>query len=167
MTNFFQDLLDDYHSQIDRHNNRPFMEAAMAACSLVAIADGEVSLSERIRVDQILETLDELKVFDPHEAVDIFNEFNQAILKAPKQGREKAIEALRAVSNNQESASLLIRICVAISEAEGGKSLVDQIEIVMLCSLLGVKPEHCGLYVDDDPTDILAQGEKQDTPPES
>jgi len=166
MTNFFQSLIDDYHSQIDRHNNRPFMEAAMAACSLVAIADGEISLSERIRVDQILETLDELKVFDPHEAVDLFNEFNQAILKAPKQGREKAMEALQSVADNPESARLLIRICVAISEAKEGKSLADQIEIVMLCSLLGVEPEHCGLYVDD-AGGVLASADNSDTPAEN
>ena len=60
----------------------------MAACALIAISDGEITFSERIRVDQIVETLDALKVFDPHEAVDLFNDFTAAIRKSPKHGRE-------------------------------------------------------------------------------
>ena len=55
-----------------RHHNLPFLKATMAACALVATANGEVSFSERVRVDQIIETLEALQVYGPHEAVNIF-----------------------------------------------------------------------------------------------
>jgi len=155
MSGFLSELLTEYQVQIERHRNRPFLRAVMAGCSLVAIADGEVSLSERIRVDQILETLDELKVFDPHEAVDLFNAFSKGIMESPAHGRQVAIDALQVVADDPEKSELLVKICLAISEAKGGKSLVDQIEIVMLCSLLGVRPGECGLYTDFAPEDIL------------
>ncbi len=149
MSGFLSSLLSDYRKQLDRHRNRPFLRGAMAGCALAAIADGEVTFSERIRVDQILNTLEELKVFDPHEAIDLFNEFSAAILENPQAGRERALEAVRAVTSDPERAELVVRICLAVAEAKGKKTLIDQIEIVMLCSILGVEPSFAGLYTSD------------------
>ena len=120
----------------------------MAACSLAAVADGEVSFSERMRVDQILQTLEELKIFDPHVAVDLFNGYSAAILASPKRGRKKSLKAVQAVTQNADTAELLIRICHAVAEAKGKKGLIDQIEIVTLCTILGVQPKFAGLYTD-------------------
>jgi tellurite resistance protein len=58
------------------------------------------------------------------------------------------MKAVEAFAEEPESASLLIRICLAIAEADGQATLADQIEIVTLCSLLGVDPEGMGLYPD-------------------
>jgi tellurite resistance protein len=121
----------------------------MAACALAAVADGEVSFGERIRVDQILDTLEELKVFDAHEAIDLFDDFTHAILAAPEEGRARAVAAVRQVTDDRERAELLVRICLAVAEVGGEKKLVDQIEIVILCSLLGIEPRYAGLYTAD------------------
>lgn len=156
MPGFLTSLLTDYREGVERQRNRPFLRASMAACALVAAADGEVSFGERIRVDQILDTLERLKVFDPHEGVDVFNEFTAAILAAPRRGREDALEAVRAVTADPDTAALLVRMCLAIAESGGEKPLATQIEIVMLCSLIGVDPHNLGLYIDD-PEDGLAE----------
>lgn len=149
MAGFLSSLITDFQVQMERHRNRPFLRGAMGACALVASADGAVSFSERVRIDQIVETLEALKVFDPHEAVDLFNEFTDAILEDPKSGRAKALEAIQSVADNPETAQLLIRICIAVSEAKSEKLLVDQIEIVMLCGVLGVDSKEFGLYADE------------------
>ncbi len=155
MPGFLSSLIGDYQAQMERHRNRPFLQATMAACALVAVADGEVSFNERIRVDQILDALEALKVFDPHEAVDIFNGYTEDILKSPRDGRERAMAALKAVVDDREKATLLMRIFLAICEAGGGKSLVKQIEVVMLCGIIGIEPKDCGLYIDGSPQDLL------------
>lgn len=149
MAGFLSSLITDFQVQMERHRNRPFLRGAMGACALVASADGAVSFSERVRIDQIVETLEALKVFDPHEAVDLFNEFTDAILEDPKSGRAKALEAIQSVADNPETAQLLIRICIAVSEAKSERLLVDQIEIVMLCGVLGVDSKEFGLYADE------------------
>lgn len=146
MPGFLEGLLSEYHDMLERHRNRPMLRAAMAACALAAAADGEVTFGERIRVDQILSTLGTLKVFDPHEGVGLFNEFTEAIFESPRDGRERALEAVRAVTANAETAGLLVRMCLAVVEAKGEKSLVEEIEIVMLCGVLGVEPARVGLY---------------------
>lgn len=150
---FLATLINNFQEGLERNRNRPFLTGAMAACALVATADGKVSLGERVRVDQILETLEALKIFDPHEAVDLFNEFADAILESPQAGHEKALAALADAADEDERKALIIRICCAISEVkhtagDGQDFAADQIEIVSLCSRLGVDPKNCGLYVE-------------------
>ena len=111
MAGFLNALKSSYSTQMQRHQNKAFLNATMAACALVATADGHVTFSETVRVDQIVEILEQLKAFNPVEA-----------------------------------AELLICICLAVTEADGKSSLVDQIEIVTLCSLLELDPCHFGLY---------------------
>jgi tellurite resistance protein len=129
----------------------------MAACALAAVADGSPTFSERIRIDQILETLEALKIFDPHDGVDLFNEYSKAILEAPRDGRAKALAAVQSVTKDADTAALIVRICLAVAESKGEKTLVDQIEIVMLCSMLGVEPKDAGLYTDGSPEDLLGK----------
>ncbi|MBT6240454.1 MAG: tellurite resistance TerB family protein [Rhodospirillaceae bacterium] len=149
---FLNTLVNNFQDSLERNRNRPFLKATMAACALVATADGVVSLGERVRVDQILETLEALKIFDPHEAVDLFNDFSDAILESPHTGHDKALAALADAAKDQETKTLIIRICCAISEVshDVGKDTIaaDQIEIVSLCSRLGVDPKTCDLYVE-------------------
>ena len=154
MSGFLDNLTSFYQERLARLRNRPFLKATMAASALVAIADGSVTFSQRMRMDQILETLTALKVFDPHEGVDLFNDYVREILDSPKEGREAAIRAITAGARDEESKRLMIRVCLAISEASGEIGLVEQIEIVSLCSLLGVDPGTCGLYTDVSPRDI-------------
>jgi len=155
MAGFLQNLVDNYQTHMERQRNRPFLEGVMAACAMVATVDGEVSFAERVRVDQILGTLEQLKIFDPHEGIDMFNELTDAILSNPKDGHERAFSAMAQVAKEPENGALMLRICCAVSEADGEKTLADQIEIVSLCSRLGIDPVDCGLYVNGDPKDLV------------
>jgi len=149
MTALVDELLSSYRSLLERHRNRPFLRGAMAACALVASADGQVSFAERMRVDQVLTTLERLRVFDPHEGVELFGEYSEAIFAAPKAGREHALAAVRAASGDGETADLLVRICLAVLNANPASPLVAQIEVVMLCNLLGIEPDNAALYTGD------------------
>ncbi len=134
-----------------RYRNYSFLQATMAACALVDAADGNVTILERVRVDQVMETLEELKVFNPHEGVELFNNFIDEIKSNPKEGRRQALEVVsNETHKHPEKAELLIRICLAVSEVDGEIPMVDQVEIVRLSSELGVNPGDCGLYTDSD-----------------
>lgn len=154
MSGFLQGLTTLYRKEIERHHNRPFLEAAMAACALVATARGHITFAHRTRIDQILETLDALKVFDPHEGVEIFNAHAERILDHPRQGRTHALKIIRRATKNSDTARLLVQLCLAVSEMNDDTSLADQIEIVMLCDQIGVDSAELGLYVDSDAESI-------------
>jgi len=132
----------------------------MAACALVATTDGDVSLAEQVRVDQVLQTLDQLRVFDPHVGVDIFREYTDAIMENPELGQENAMEAIAKIATNPETGALLVRVCLAVSEADGDLGLADQIQIVSICTRFGIDPADCGLYIDMPIEEFLASNPK-------
>ena len=51
----------------------------MAAGALVAMADGEVKFSEMSALDDLLENVRELQIYDPHVAVDLCRRYVEAI----------------------------------------------------------------------------------------
>ncbi len=151
MTGFLTALKGLYRERVERRRNRQFLDAAMAACALVTVADGSVRFSQRVRVDQVMEALEELKVFDPHVGVNLFNDYVQGILSGVEEGRARALRAVeREIDQHPEKAEMLIRICLAVSEVDGEIPLTEQVEIVGLCNRLGVNPGDCGLYTDSD-----------------
>ena len=145
MSGMLDNLKRFFQDRSEKEQNRPFLEAAMAACAMVSASEGEVSFADRIRVDQIMETLTRLKVFDPHEGVDLFNHYTGHILASPKEGREAALNTIKTVASDLETAELLIDLCLAVSLSDGITSLVEHIEIVSLCGLIGVDPDKIGL----------------------
>ena len=128
-----------------KKQNRPFLNAAMAACAMVSMSEGEVRFCDRIRLDQILSTLERLKIFDPHEGVNIFNDYSEKISASPKEGHAEAVAVVKQVATDKTTAELIVRLCLAISLSDGKTSMVEQIEIVSLCSLLGVDANLLGL----------------------
>ena len=145
MSGFLTSLMDLYRERMLRHRNRPFLRAAMAACALVAAAGGGASLRGRVRLDQILETLDALQVFDPHEGVELFNGLVELLADAPAEGRQVALEAIdEEVAREPEKAELLIRLCLAVSERDGAVPPAEGREIAALCRRLRVQLDPCG-----------------------
>ena len=144
MGGFISSLVESYRERIERYRNRPFLRAAMASCALTTMTHGAVSLRERVRVDQVLATLDALQVFDPHEGVELFNEFVEAFRASEEQGRRLAFRAIEEeVAQEPEKAELLIRISVAICAGKEGVSVEDRQQIQALCERLGVGREVC------------------------
>ena len=143
MANLLSKLKDTLQLHSERHKNRPFLEATMAAAALVASADGTVSFSERYSVDQMLEQLDQLKVFDPHQAVDLFNSYVESLRDSQEEGRARALAAVAAISEDREAAKMMVRISAAISRADGNFSLVEREEIEAICEALGLSRADC------------------------
>jgi tellurite resistance protein len=133
----FDALRQSVEDMLERHRQQPFLEACMGACALVAMADGEVSLSEQSRLDEVLEAIDRLSLFEVHEAVDLFNGYVERIRKTPQKGRKAALDAVGRMADDPEAADLLVRICLAISRADGDYAPSERDQLVTLCTRLG------------------------------
>lgn len=134
----FDALKQSVHDLLERHRQQPFLEAAMAACALVAMADGEVSLSEQSRLDDVLEAIDRLSLFDVHEAVDLFNGYADAIRRDPPKGRRDALDAVGRMADDPQAGDLLVKMGLAVSRADGGCAASERDQIVAICSRLGL-----------------------------
>lgn len=136
------ELIGELRSGLDRMRHKPFLEASMAAAALVAVADGDVSLSERSRLDDILEGLDLLKLYDVHDAVDLFNGHIAAIEADMELGQEAALEQIALIADDETEADLVLRIALAIGSAD---EKLDSEEINILnriCTQLGLISDH-------------------------
>ncbi len=125
---------------LDRRHHRPLLEASMAGAALVAMADGVVTFSESNRVDEIVQRVKQLEAFDPHEAMDCFQTFVDALGDDPARGHDEAHAAVASVADDPEAAALLVRICVAISRADGHVDPEETAEIDAICKLLKIDP---------------------------
>ena len=133
-------MFDRLKQELARHRRRPFLEATMAACALIASADEEVSFSERARMDAVLESLAELRIFDPHEAVDLFNDHLAAFAADRHEGEAAAFDAIRRGTAAEGAGELLVRICVAISLADGNFASSERAMLGLICSALSLPP---------------------------
>ena len=108
----------------------------MAATALLALADEEIVLTERLALDFILENVSELKLFDVHHAVNLFRDWGKAVEEDYGAAQEQALKAVAKFSGDEEKASLLVRSCILIAKADGDFSEPEQKVIDELCRVL-------------------------------
>ena len=118
MSGFFREALDTIGLEIERFRNRPFLEAVMAAAALVATADGAVKLAELAMIDEALETVRALKIYDPHHAVDIYRDYAKALHDQPVLARDRALKAIARIADEPEAAHILIKVALAIGKSD-------------------------------------------------
>ena len=129
----------------ERFKNRPFLEATMAASALVAMADGEVKFSELSALDDLLENVHELQVYDPHVAVDLCRDHIDAIAADAEAGRAKALEAVGRIAGDEEASRLVVQMCLVISRSDGEFSENEADAMRDLCAALWLDPGDVGL----------------------
>jgi tellurite resistance protein TerB len=140
MLPLFDRLREAVLGHTTRVRNRHFQDAAMAACALIAAADGTVSFSERVRLDQLLESLEALQAFDVHESVNLFNDYVAELKDHPESGTRRALSALHRMAEDPETAALLFRVACALTRADGEfsnsekerlQSIADELNVPM------------------------------------
>jgi len=141
MSNIFRAARASLAEKMERHRNKPFLEAMMSATALLAIADQEIVFSERLALDFILENVKELKVFDVHEAVNLFRDYSKEVQEDFNKAREKVLKTVAKFSGDHEKAALLVRACILIAKADGNFSEPEQEVVDELCQVLCLESE--------------------------
>jgi tellurite resistance protein len=145
MTGFFQQARKALAAELEKFRNRHFLEATMAASALVALADGDVNLTELNMIDQALETIHELKIYDPHDAVDIYRDYMDDLRTDPARARIRILEEVGRIAEDAHAARLLMRVCVAIGKSDDDFSNGEKAVIADLCDALGLDAAEIGL----------------------
>lgn len=128
-----QDLFSRYKSQ-------DVLDAVVAACALVALADGRLDHVERQKMIDFVNQSDELRVFDTNKVIQQFNMFVQKIERDSIIGRAEAFKALGRVRSKPEIARLVARYCIAIGYADGHFDQSEQQIVAEICMELGLNP---------------------------
>jgi len=121
-----------------RHRGRAFLEGAMAASALVALADGDASLEEGAEVGRLMRVLDILRDHQPEVGVESYLRYVDMLRKNPASAEEVRVKVKAAATGDDEAAALLIVICHAVSEADGVVRASEAEEIGRLSEMLDV-----------------------------
>ena len=148
-------LRESLKKRSERQRDRRFLEATMAASALVAYADGQVDFTERMRLDQILEQLHQLRAFDVREAIDHFNKVIDDLKADPEDGHARALDSVESFAGDKASARLMVRVACHLSVADGEFTEAEQEQVAELCLQLDIRPEDCGLE------EIIRAGKEQ------
>jgi tellurite resistance protein TerB len=133
-------MLEALRQGMGRHQRRAFWEATIAVCAFVAASDGKVSFATRVRIDNILDSLPDLKIFDTNEFVELFDRFVEEFRVNPRKARSRALDQARRGANDIDEAELLARIAMAVADTETTDDIVRLEPIQALCGELGVDP---------------------------
>ncbi|KON85583.1 tellurium resistance protein TerD [Sporosarcina globispora] len=123
-----------------RFKSQDVLDAVVASCALVGMADGRLDPAERQKMIEFVNSSQELKVFDTQKVIQQFNMFVQRIEMDPITGRAEAFKAVGRVRNKPEIARLVARYCIAIGYADGNFDQNEKQAVTEICMELGLNP---------------------------
>ena len=95
------------------------MDALVAACAIVAYADGKVTDSERSKLLGLMRRVPLLEGFSRDDLADEFMRHERAFALDPALARERAFETIATFRANGAEARALLRSCDEIVRADG------------------------------------------------
>jgi tellurium resistance protein TerD len=124
----------------NRYKSQDVLEAVVAACALVAMADGYLDASERQKMMEFVHQSEELRVFDTNKVIQKFNLFISRLENDRMLGRAEAFRALGKIRTKPEIARLVARYCIAIGYADGNFDPQEKQMVADICRELGLNP---------------------------
>ena len=134
-------LLRKLVTELQRYQNKDFLKAAMAVCALSAIADGDVSLSERYSIDHAIANEPALQPFDAATAIRILDDYIFAIREEADAAKEVLYNKVRRIAGDHKEARTLMRVAYLIIIADQEVRDAEKQEFVRLCGLLNLEPD--------------------------
>ena len=116
------------------------MDAVVAACALVAQADGWVTPDERKRMTDRMRQSPSIAFFGVHEVVLAFEALNMRFDHDLADGEATAEVAVARLKGQPGPSRLLIETACSVAEADGGFDAEEREVILRLCRLLDLDP---------------------------
>jgi stress response protein SCP2/tellurite resistance protein len=123
-----------------KYKSQDVLEAVVAACALVSMADGYLDATERQKMIEFVNSSEELRVFDSNKVIQRFNYFVSKIEVDRMIGRAEAFRALGKIRSKPEIARLVARYCIAIGYADGNFDHNEMQMVSDICRELGLNP---------------------------
>lgn len=116
------------------------MDAVVAACALVAQADGWVTPDERKRmVDRMRESAS-IRFFGLHEVLVGFEALNMRFDQDLDDGEAVAEAAIAQLRGQPGPSRLLIETACSVAEADGGFDAEERAALLRMCELFDLDP---------------------------
>jgi tellurite resistance protein TerB len=143
--NWLKTQLDNAETELKKFKNKELMQAIVAACAVVAYADGNASSAEKQKMLGFIKQSEALKVFNTDEVIASFSNYVSKFEFDQNIGFGEAMSAVTKLANKPEQAQLLIRVCIAIASSDGHFDREETSAVIQMCKALNLNPESFGL----------------------
>ena len=113
------------------------MEAMVAACAIIAFADGKVDWTERRRTFQMMRAIPAFAGFSSSAIADEFARHERAFQAEPERARERAFFAIAVLEPHATHSRMLLSACEQVLEADGIHHPLENQELGAIGKLLG------------------------------
>lgn len=125
-------------SEVQKYRSKDLLQAIVSGSTMIAFADGNASAAEKQKLMGYIRNSEQLKVFDTDKVIESFNqclgrfEFDSTIATG---------EALLKVSafKGKPEAHLIVRVCLAIANADGQFDTSEQRVLEEICNSLDLE----------------------------
>lgn len=126
--------------ELKKIENRDLMQAIVGGCLLVAAADGTIDQAELDKLDKLLRSNANLSHFgsEINQTIDRFKEQLEAGFRV---GKNKILEEIQDVKNNQQEAVEVYVNMITLAEADGEMSPAEKKVLEDVGRVLGLRLE--------------------------
>lgn len=126
--------------ELENTGDLELMEAVVSACALVAYADGWVTTEEYRRMSGLIRAFEPIKAFGFDEVLAYFDQVTESFTHDPTASEEAALARVGRLLGRGRNPEVLVVICSAIAEADGGFDAEEREMLVRICGALELDP---------------------------
>ncbi|WP_432571614.1 tellurite resistance TerB family protein [Kineococcus sp. SYSU DK005] len=137
--------VDQLKSRVAQFKSKDFAEASMAACALIAAADGRVDPAERQKTAAFIGSHDVLAAFDAAQLRESFDRYCGKLTTDHDFGRIEALQAVGKLRAKPDQARAVVQVGVLVGGADGDFDADERRAVRDLCTALGLDPVEFGV----------------------
>lgn len=125
---------------VTRYMGQDLMDALVAGCALVSLADGVIDPEEKAKMLDYFRNSEEMRSMDIYKVENRFNYYVQRLQSDFMLGKVEALRAIGKIHQKPDAARLLVRLCCAIGYADGEFSHTEKQIVDEICRELSLNP---------------------------
>ncbi|AKG37532.1 Tellurite resistance TerB [Paenibacillus durus ATCC 35681] len=130
---------------VKKFKNKELLDAIVAGCAMVSVADGTIDNSEKQKMAGYLGRSDELKVFNMSEVIERFNHFSGNMEFDVMIGKQEALRVIAKFKSKPEIGRVIVGVCCAVGSADGDFDNNEKSTVRDICNTLGLSAGEFGL----------------------
>lgn len=138
--NWLNNQKDHAKELLHRYKGQDLLDSVVAGCALVAASDGVVSQVEKQKMIEVIQQVEELRVFDMNQVINRFTHFTGGFQTDPMLAKAEALRAVSKLRGKPDAARLVVRLCCAIGMADGIFDPQEKQAIGEICRELSLNP---------------------------
>jgi tellurite resistance protein TerB len=136
----YNEVSSSLRNEVSKIKNKQFLESVLAGTVVVAYADGTVSSEEKTKLMGFIRNNELLSVYDTDVVINGFNKFMSKYEFDRGIGEMECLAVVGKLKGKEPEARLLVRVCCAISAADGDFDESEKKAVRSICSELGLNP---------------------------